>query len=111
MIVARCSPAVRDVGYQPRAIPQTWRAAVFGGDGCTRHDRAPAHQWVHAAPGPIPSERCVMTKLTSAERLAERRRLEAVARWNERQALQARRKGDERDERHFAANAMSCRWR
>jgi hypothetical protein len=44
-----------------------------------------------------------------ADRRAERARLEAVARWNERQAHLARRKGDERDARHFDDNAMSCR--
>ena len=50
--------------------------------------------------------------MTTSEALLDQRRvLEAVALWNERQAQLARRKGDERDAQRFNANALSYRWR
>jgi hypothetical protein len=54
-----------------------------------------------------------MTKQSSIEaRLAQRARLEAVARWNELQIMLARRRrGDSRDVERFSKNAMACRLR
>jgi hypothetical protein len=48
---------------------------------------------------------------TSEARLEERRVLEAVARHNERLAMQARRNGDVQALKRFAANVMACRHR
>jgi hypothetical protein len=45
------------------------------------------------------------------DRRADRARLEACARWNERQAELAIRKGDGRDARRFHENTMACRLR
>ena len=53
----------------------------------------------------------MMQRQTGEERLAERRRLEAVARWCEYQAKIARKHGDLHDAARFEANAADCRWR
>lgn len=44
-------------------------------------------------------------------RLAERARLESVARWLEEQATKARRRGDDRDVQHFSKGALVARRR
>jgi hypothetical protein len=48
---------------------------------------------------------------TSEARIEERRILEAVARHNERLAMQARRNGDVEAVERFSKNAMACRLR
>jgi hypothetical protein len=53
----------------------------------------------------------MMTKPNIESRIADRRRLEAVARWCETQSKLARRKGDERDAKRFDENSMASRWR
>jgi hypothetical protein len=53
-----------------------------------------------------------MTEQSSTEaRLAQRQRLEACARWNERQAYLHRKNGYDRDSDRHHNNAMSCRLR
>ena len=47
---------------------------------------------------------------TIEDRIAQRARLEACAEWNEERALQARRRGDDRDAERHLNNAMAC-WR
>lgn len=48
---------------------------------------------------------------TSEQRDARRRRLEAVARWDDRQAHLHRRNGDDRGAERHDNNAALCRWR
>jgi hypothetical protein len=52
-----------------------------------------------------------MMKQNAETRIDRRKALEAVARWNERQAMMARRNGDVAAVERFSKNAMSCRLR
>jgi hypothetical protein len=52
-----------------------------------------------------------MTDQTIEDRIAQRARLESCAEWNEERALQARRRGDERDAQRHRDNAIRLRQR